>query len=379
MSKDSKRLQEIEARKAEIRSLLQGTSEVDLNALKSELELLSIEKSNIEERKMLADSIQVNEINVRSIEPKEDTPEDEDVVGSKEYRSAWLKNLMGKELNEVEKRAMTTASNSAGAVVPTITMNKIIEKLKQAGVILPLVTTLNIPSNVKIPVEDTTYDVEWVAEGGSNDKSDKLTVCELGANELIKTIEITAHVEAMSVDAFESFLIAQLVKKAKIAVDYGIINGTGTNNLPKGIISEVEPIETASTSAYAYDDIMTILASLPSGYKQNARFVVSTNTLYNEIAKIKDDNKNPIFKAETDGRFEGRLCGYPVVTYDNLADGKVIFGDFDYYYFNFVKNFEIAKDTSVGFKTGKVCYRVLGIADGNVALTEAFVVMGKKQ
>jgi HK97 family phage major capsid protein len=378
MSKEMKRLQEIEARKAEIRSLLQSDNDVDLDALKNELESLSNETRSIKERHELANSIQVGKVIARGVDPDEDEPK-EDVADSAEYRSAYLKNLMGKELNDAEKRAMTTASNSVGAVVPTTTMNKIVEKLKQAGVILPLVTTLNIPSNVKLPVEDTTNDVAWVAEGGSNDVSDKIGYVELGANELIKTIEITAHVEAMSIDAFESFLISQLVKKAKIAIDNGIINGTGTNNLPKGVLSQVTPIETASNAGYAYDDIMSILAELPSGYKQNAKFVVSTKTLYNEIAKIKDDDNNPIFKMETDGRFEGKLCGYPVVTYDNLADGKVIFGDFEYYYFNFVKQFEIAKDTSVGFKTGKTCYRVLGIADGNVSLAEAFVVMGKKQ
>lgn len=106
--------------------------------------------------------------------------------------------------------------------------------------------------------------------------------------------------------------------------------------------------------------------------------MMSTTTLYGDIAKIKDDNNKPIFKIETDGRFEGKLSGYPVVTYDNVPDGTIIFGNFEYYYFNFVKAFEIAKDTSVGFKSAKTCYRALALADGKVALNEAFVVMQKK-
>lgn len=378
MSKEMKRLQEIEARKAEIRSLLQSDNEVDLDALKNELDSLSNETRSIKERHELANSIQVGKVIARSVDPDEDGPK-EDVADSAEYRSAYLKNLMGKELNDAEKRAMTTATNSVGAVVPTVTLNKIVEKLEQAGVILPLVTTLNIPSNVKLPVEDTTSDVAWVSEGGSNEKDDKINYVELKANELIKTIEITAHVETMSIDAFETFIVAQLAKKAKVAIDNGIINGTGTNNQPHGILSRVEAIETEKAECYVYNDIMEILKNLKSGYKQGAKFVMSTNTLYGEIAKIKDTSERPIFKAETDGRFEGNLSGYPVVCYDNLEDGKVIFGNFEYYYFNFVKPFEIAKDTSVGFKTAKTCYRALAIADGEVALPEAFVVMGKKQ
>lgn len=374
-----KRLIEINTRKLEIRNLLNGNSAVDLQVLKSELENLEVEERQIQERQEIARKIAIGEVETRAIvSGKEDRNVENYDLSSKEYRSAYLKTLQGKELNEVEKRAMTTASASAGAVIPTVTLDRIIEKLKQAGVILPLVTVLNIPSNVKLPVENATNDVAWVAEGGQNEKDDTLSYVELKANELIKTIEITAHVEAMSIDAFESFIVAQLAKKAKVAIDNGIINGTGTNNQPRGIISTVTEIETALNTGYGYDDIMDILKGLKSGYKQGAVFVMSTNTLYGEIAKIKDANKQPIFKMEMDGRFEGNLCGFPVVCYDNLADGKVIFGNFEYYYFNFVKHFEIAKDTSVGFKTAKTCYRALAIADGAVALDEAFVVMKKK-
>lgn len=371
LGKNEQRLQEIETRKMEIRTLLKSDIDVDLTGLKNELETLSNEAQKIQERSAIANSIQVGKIQAREVAKEESLPED--VLSTAEYRSAYLKQLQGRELSDAEKRAMTTANNSVGAVIPTVTMNKIIEKLEQTGVILPLVTTLAIPSNVKLPVEDTTNDVAWVSEGGSNDKDDTINYVSLGANELIKTIEITAHVEAMSIDAFEAFIIAQLAKKAKIAIDNGIINGTGKTNQPKGILADVEAI-TTKYDAYEYDDVMTILGNLKSGYKQGAVFVMSTTTLYEQIAKIKDDDARPIFKVETDGRFEGKLSGYPVVCYDNLEDGKVIFGNFEYYYFNFVKNFEIAKDTSVGFKSGKTCYRALALADGAVALPEAFVV-----
>jgi HK97 family phage major capsid protein len=374
------RLKEINERKLEIRSILKSDKDVNLSDMEAELSKLDDEVKAIEKRSEIANSIQANSIEAREVKkPAKVEFTAENVLASKEYRSAYFKDLMGKELTDVEQRAMTTASNSVGAVIPTTTMNEIVAKLEQAGVILPLVRTLNIPSNVKLPVEDTINDVAWVSEGGSNDKNDKISYVELKANQLIKTFEITALVEEMSIDAFEEFIVAQLVRKVKVAIDNGIINGTGSNNEPHGIMSVITPIESESATAYTYDDLMTILAELKSGYKQNATFVLSTKTLYNEIAKIKDDENNPIFKPETDGRFEGKLCGYPVVTYDNLADGTVIFGDFDYYYFNFVKDFAVDKDDSIGFKTGNRCYRVMAIADGNVALEEAFVVMGKKQ
>jgi HK97 family phage major capsid protein len=197
----------------------------------------------------------------------------------------------------------------------------------------------------------------------------------LSAHQLIKTIEITAQVEKMSVDAFEAFIIAALVKKAKVAIDNAIINGSGKDDTATGILTSLTALKTATNAGYKYSDLMKILANVKSGYKQGSVFVMSTNTLYEKIANIENEVGDPIFKLETDGRFEGKLCGYPVVCYDNLEDGKVLFGNFEYYYFNFVQNFEIAKDTSIGFKSGKTCFRVIALADGNVALSEAFAVM----
>lgn len=375
-----KRLLEIKKRKTELSAELNTLTGEKLDEAIKEVDSLNAEEQDINKRMAEAEQVEKRgHAIMKPVEQKEEQQQ-EFTIDSKEYRNAYLKFLQGKDLSDIEQRAMTTASNSAGAVIPTLTMNKIVEKLENEGVILPLVTRLNIPSNVTIPVENTTNDVEWVAEGGSNDVSDTLTPLSLKAYELIKTVDITAQVAEMSIDAFESFLVNALARKTKVAIDDGIINGAGAgSNTATGIVTAIgsDAIETGANTGYAYDDVMEIIKNLKAGYRQGATFVISTNTLYGEIAKIKDGNGQPIFKFETDGRFEGRLSGYPVVCYDNLADGKVIFGNFEYYYFNFVKPFEVAKDTSVGFKTAKTCYRALALADGNVALKEAFVVMGK--
>lgn len=368
------RLEEIKARSLELRTKINSLSGEELDNAIAELKDLAKESSDIEKRQAALESIKANSFDANKIEKPVEEPKTYG-LDSAEYRSAFLKNLQGAQLNDVEKRAMTTAIESVGAAVPTETMNKIIEKLRDAGVIYPLVSQLHIPSNVNMPVEGTIADLSWKAEGEtSSDSNDTLGKVELTAYELIKTVEITAQVEAMSIDAFENWLVASLAKKVKVAIDNAIINGNNSGQA-NGILNAVTPIDTAVTGTIAYDDIMNTIAALPSGYDQNATFVMNKKTLYKQIAKIKDDQKMPIFKLETDGRFAGKLLGYPVVTYDNCPEGKVILGDFEYYYFNVVKDFEITKDTSVGFKSGKTCFRALGLCDGDVALAEAFVVL----
>jgi len=367
------RILEIKKRMAEIESSADSLSGEELENAIKEVDTLKAEEKEIRGKMKMIEQEQRGAV----IEKPAQAPLQEKTYGvdSAEYRSAYLKRLQGVRLSEVEQRAMTTDAASVGAVVPTQTMDRIIKKLYDEGVILPLVSKLNIPSNVSMPVEGTVADLSWKSEGAaSTDSDDTIGKVELTAYELIKTLEITAHVEAMSVDAFEDWLVASLVRKVKVAIDNAIINGTNSGQA-NGILNAITPISPAVAGTIGYDDIVDTIAALKSGYDQNATFVMSKKTLYKQIAKIKDDDKRPIFKLETDERFAGKLLGYPVVTYDNCPDGKVILGDFEYYFFNIVKPFEIAKDTSIGFKSGKTCFRALGLCDGDVGLTEAFVVL----
>ena len=374
------RLFEIKKRREELRNSLNTLSDEELDKAIAEVEALKNEENGINKRMQAEKALEVEKRGNAIVTPLKSAVKEQEkefaaetVIDTEEYRSAFLKRLQGKPLTDIEKRALTTASDSAGDVIPTATMNKIIEKIEQNGVIFPYVTSLAIPSNVKIPVEGDSADVTWVDEGTESTSSDDtITSVSLGAYELIKTIEITAHVEAMSIDAFESFIVALLARKARKAIDYAIINGDGTSQ-GQGILTALaDDITETDDTSWGYDDVINLKRALSSGYYQNARFIMNTNTLA-EIEKIKDSNKRPIFKAESDSNVP-TLSGKPVLVYDNMPDGTIIFGDLEYYYFNTVKAFEIAKDTSVGFKSGKTCYRALALCDGKPALTEAFAV-----
>ena len=375
-----KELREIMEKKVELRAKMQDEN-CDLDAIEKELNELEERQAKIEKRQELAKKLGNGELVsievVKPVEKRQDV-DSENIAESKEYRSAWLKSLQGVALNEAEQRAMTTATGSVGAVVPTQTLNQIIEKLKQNSIVLPLVTVLHIPSNVIMPVEGVNNDADVVAEGASaTDKADTMGALSLTAYKLIKTISLTAEVQAMSIDAFEAFIVAQLAKKIGRLVDNLIINGTGSSQ-PTGIMTAVEAIETSETTGFGYDDLMDLLGKLGSGYARNAVLMAKRSFIYGTIAKIKDSNKQPIFKMETDGKFEGKLLGYPVIANDDVPADNIIFGDFGYYFFNFVKDPTVESDKSVGFRSGDVCYRAMALGDGNVGLDEAFVVMAKK-
>ena len=170
-----------------------------------------------------------------------------------------------KPLEDLEKRAMTSASTSAGAAIPTQTMDMIIGQLRESDSLLGLITLTNIPSLTSFPVENVVNDAAWVSEGSdSTPSNDTLKAVSLAAYTLIKTIKITAQVARMSIDAFETWLVNALVRKLRAACDKAIISGTGTNQ-PTGLDTltwnATNSVTVAKAATVTYDNLVDLKRS----------------------------------------------------------------------------------------------------------------------
>jgi HK97 family phage major capsid protein len=299
-----------------------------------------------------------------------------------EYRSAYLKSLQGKELSETEERALTTGAASAGAAVPETTMNMVIDKLRQTSVLFNKVTVTNIPGNVKFVVANAKNDAAWKAEGTDGTAADD-TVSEVVLNgyELIKLVEISKAAYAMTIDAFESYIVAELGRRMAIAIENAIISGAGSgSNQPEGIIESISWVTDTNQIEYTlggdptYDDFVDMLALLPTEYHSRAEFVVDRDMFF-RIKKIKDNDGRPIFDYNPENDASGSILGYDITIDDYMTAGEVLLGDLSYYRINFSMPIEIEADSSVGFASGKVTYRGMAVLDGKVALSEPFVKM----
>ena len=348
-------------------------SKAELLERKKELEELEARKQTALD--LQAGIVQGTVIETKPIIKEERTMENLQNVASVEYRNAYLNNLRG--MATPEERAAITAAT----VIPTITLNKIVEKLEQTSVLYNKITVLNIPGNVSIPVENAKNDASWVAMAtASNDSADSFAAVTLGAFKLIKTIEITADVMSMSIDAFESFVVAALAKKMSKAVENAILNGAGTTQ-PTGLLKagEITATETWTAAGMTYDDLMKIIAKLPTSYHPNATFVTNRDVFFKVIHGMKDEQKRPIVKQEQEGGARYTIFGYPVVLNDYVGANTLLFGDLEYFYWNWARPVSIDRDDSVGFRTGSSVYRGMALADGKKALAEAFVVAKKAE
>jgi HK97 family phage major capsid protein len=305
----------------------------------------------------------------------------EQLLASSEYRSAFFKSLQGKQLSEVEQRALTTGAGSAGAAVPTTTLNQIVDKLRQTSALYSFITVSFVPGNLSMVVANAKTVANWKTEGADgNFGDDTVSIVNLAGYELIKLVEISAAALAMTIDAFESYISAEIGRQIAIAVENAIVNGDGSGE-PTGILSGITwgVGNTATwTTNVGYDDIVDGLALLETAYHNNAVFVMNRKLLFGGIRKAKGGDGNPIFIYNGQDRAASTLLGYPVVLNDNIPDDTILLGDFSYYYMNFSQAPTIETSREAGFKSGKTVFRGLAVADGKPALAEAFVKIVKE-
>ena len=361
------RLNEIETRLSAIAQELEK-DDADVEALEKETRALKEEKDAIvqdaERRRRLREQIAAGGGRVVRTFGEEGREERTFGVETPEYRSAWLRNLQGLELT-VEERAAVTAS----AAIPTQTMNKIIHRLELTPLIQAVDVTY-IPGNVTYPIEKTVNAVSWVEMGtAATDSADAIDSITLGAYKLIKTVEITADVKAMAIDAFEDWLVARLGNKLSVAVCAAIAAGTGSNQAT-GLTKtgEITNTGTFTAAGMTYKDLMKIIAAVPTQYLPNASFAMPRALFYSDLLGMVDAQNRPIVVADVQSPAKFNILGYPVILEDGFPKDNLVFGDLkEGYKFNFAMAPEVRSDESVGFRTGSTVYRVMALADGKPA------------
>jgi HK97 family phage major capsid protein len=354
-------------KRAKLEKLEKRSNELISHKHDLESQLKEIEEREVKESKLKELRGMLN--TTKTIEKRGTEMEKNYNVNGAEYRSAWVKDLMGKELNTEERAALT----SANAVIPT-GITEEVYSIVEASPLVDAVDVSHITGYVTFPVETAASDAAWVAMGtAATDGTDTLTPITLNAYKLIKTVEITADISAMSVAAFEKWIVARLADKILKAVNNAILNGTGASQ-PSGIFKVKNSATGTFTKAgMTYKDLMKVLAALPTGYAANGTLVMNRALFYGDVLGMTDSNGQKVCVADAQSPAKFNVLGYPVIIDDNCPADKLLFGDLKAYKFNFASDTEVKPDASVGFRSGSVVWRAMTLADGNLGDARAIV------
>ena len=360
--------------------------DADLDALEAEVRAINEE---LETRKNTeAKKAEVRDAIANGTQPAEKIKEFKEVTKMEEriftpetveYRDAYMKNLMGKPMSIEERSALSGASY----VIPTETLNKIYGKLEENQLIREI-DALRIPGYVSVPTASTVNDASWIAmASASTDSSDAMGTVSLTAKKLIKTIEITADIQAMSIPAFQGWLVNKLAQKMEAAICAAIVNGAGSTTVPQGVGQCGITTSTAIAGA-TLANLSAFMGGLKAPYHNGAIWVMSAENFFTYVLPLASDSNGYLVQ---DG-IGYRLLGHRVVLNDNVDDCKfksgstaeaanadhIIFGNFrEGYVFNFGEGIQVEADNSVSFRSGSTVYRAMALCDGAVADKDAFV------
>ena len=140
-------VEQLEERKAAIGAELDNEG-ADLDALENEVRAIKAElearKEEEAKKAEVREAVALGEGEViKTFVEEKRTMEKNFSVDSVEYRDAWIKNLMGKELS-VEERTAITGTDA----IPTETLDKIVNVLKE-NALLGKIDLMQIPGYVK--------------------------------------------------------------------------------------------------------------------------------------------------------------------------------------------------------------------------------------
>lgn len=303
--------------------------------------------------------------------------EERNILASAEYRSAFLKQLQGKKLDEKEERAMTSAIESVGAAIPTVTQDLVMEKLEQEAPLLQEIELMRVNGNVTFAVEADATEANVHEEGATiTEDGDVLIPVTLTSYEITKYITISKTVAKMSVDAFEKWLSNMLAKRIARKITKLIISGTGTDQ-PTGVEkantwNDKNSITIGASASVTEKNVTDLTALLPGAYDSNAKWLMSKKTLLQDFRPLQDKSKNNIFVKEN-GKYY--VEGYEVLLDDSVTLHEAYLGDLKMYAGNLSEDVTI--DTDKKLSTNSFEYLGCAMFDGKPAVGEAFVKMIK--
>ena len=329
------------------------TDGADLEKLTAEIDSLEARKKELadfEERTKAAEAL-ANGKALGKVVDKQEERNMEKVYdsSSKEYRLAFLKTLMGKELNEEERTAFTATTGTAdgqtgGNVLPRTMIDRIWDLVESAHSILDDIsiyrtgTVLEIPMRTAISAGDAGTATEGAAP--SNDENNTFTKVTLSGKDFAKTVKISYALAEMSIDGFEDYLVNEIAERMGEALAADVVAQIKTDYYSSGNAKDV-----ATSGTLLFSEVAGAFAVL-----ENARDVVvyaKRSTIYKYLVGMVDTTGRPIFQLSAQDGVEGYLIGAPVKVEDSVDADVLLIGDPKQVVGNMVQDIMVESDRDI--------------------------------
>jgi HK97 family phage major capsid protein len=260
---------------------------------------------------------------------------------SEEYRSAFLRNLRGEALTEIEQRAFTFLTTNTTAPLPTVMQNRIIDLIGEAHPIVADVYTMHSNTAITIPVaKSIAADAGKTAEGAdSNELEITFDNINLSGEDYTANVTLTYKMQNMAIPAFEDYIVAQISARlgSKLAAE---------------IVTNIKAQMNAANKVATGVNYANICAGFGELKRVGTIVVYGTRKgVYNKLVGMVDSQKRPIFQQSITAGAAGALLGATIKFEDTLGDDELLIGDPKKYLQNVVAPVMIESDKNIGNHT----------------------------
>ena len=251
---------------------------------------------------------------------EEETQEENDVKAFENYVRGYI----------VHERAGELTKANNGAVIPTTIVNRIIKKVYDISPILEKSSKYNVKGNLDIPFYpadgSTTITVDYqtefeeIASSTGNFSSINLGGFLAGALTLIsRSLINNAQFDIVG------FIVDEMAYQISRWIEGQLLNGTSQK--VAGLSTLTNTMASAETTGFGADDLIDVQALVKDAYQKDAMWIMSVATR-TSLRKLKDDMGRYLLQDDISLPFGKSLLGKPVYVSDNMANGKIYYGDF---------------------------------------------------
>jgi HK97 family phage major capsid protein len=366
------RIDEINTRLAAIQTEIDSASGEALTALENEVEQLTAERQQIlndaQTRQQLRESIAAGIVSGTTIENHEEEINMENrtfTLESEEYRSAFLRNLRGEEMSDIERRAFTFLTTNTTAPLPTVMQNRIIDLIGEAHPIVADVYTMHSNTAISIPVaKSIAADAGKTDEGASSNELE-LTFenINLSGDDYTANVKLSYKMQNMAIPAFEDYLVTQISARlgSKLAAD---------------IVANIKAKMAAENKVATGVNYANICAAFGELKRVGTVVVYGTRKgVYNKLVGMVDSNKRPIFQQPITAAAAGAILGAVIKFDDAIGDTELLVGDPKKYLQNVVAPVMIESDKDLD--KHQVVYSGYTCQQGTLTDDKAFALVSE--
>ncbi|PFS62564.1 phage major capsid protein [Bacillus cereus] len=383
-----KTLQEILARKAEIRTLLQGDQEVDLAALETELRELDEAQKQIETRQRLLKEAEVINNNADSetrtvVETFNNEPPQQDLeLETSEKRGQAL----------MENRAVTVGSGNV--VLPKHTASDIRPTFNEVSTLIDRVSTKTLKGgeSYQQPYLESYGEGDYTTEGNDYANAEtKFGYADITKAKITAYSEDTEELQKLPAADYDGEVMKGITVATRKKITREILIGTGATNRLVGIFSTaakaIDPttdLEISKIDASTLDDIIYSYGGDED--VEDAAVLILNKKDLKTFAKLRTSDGKKVYNVVSNGNF-GTIDGVPFIINSAckaVSDAATTAGQFNMaygplsnYQLTIFSDMDVQRSTDFKFKQGMIAHRGSVFAGGNVISKNGFLRVKK--